>query len=306
MHILRSERLGVLWLGAGFLACLGVEVWGVMHPHEVEPLHTEDLLFALGEMPGSSAPFKEGQTDVSHVTAPSSAAKPRFETVTEDVWVNALDSGGWVALGLSPRQARGAVRYAKSLGGIRNMEQLRRMKMLPSGWLDHYAGHVRFPPPEMPASKPRDNADPPPADASSRPKERRLLDINRADSLELLALRGVGPWVAGQILGARKRWGGIAELALLTPALNGWDSLAKALAPSFSCRREDVRVRCSDTLTIEAWRTLPRIGFKEAQALEKMARHHPGDLEALMRHPALDSSQQRVLQLYVVPCGGPE
>ena len=300
MHILRSERLGVIWLGVAFLACLGVELWGILHPVEVEPLRADDLLFALGEMPGYASPSGGRGEYESWDAGVSPTPTPVFPDVQGEVFVHELDSSGWVELGLSPRQARGAVRYAEALGGIRNQKQLERMRSLPQGWWEHHAAHLRFPAPQPVSRKHRGET----ADDPTPEKELRVVDINRADSLELMTIRGVGPWVAGQILRARRQWGGIADLGLLSPALNGWDSLAQALRPSFSCRKEDVGMRCPDTLSVEDWKSLPLIGYKEARLMEKVARHHPGNTDALLRHPVLDSAQQRVLTLYVTPCQG--
>ena len=84
----------------------------------------------------------------------------------------------------------------------------------------------------------------------------RLVPLNTADSLDLIALRGVGPWVAGRILLARRRWGGFADTAQLVEAL-GWDSLARSIMPLFSCDVDRIERRCPDSLTVEGWSQCP-------------------------------------------------
>lgn len=289
MHILRSERLGTLWLGVAIFTCLAVESWRLSHPWEATPLHVTDLLSALNGMPGPV----EGGNDAFE--------KAQWPSVSGPIAVHALDSTGWVAAGLTPRRAASAVRYAAAIGGIQSMADLRRMRVLPPGWLDHFEGQLRFPPPpEIP--------EPAGDQAADHPLKQRhagalaSADLNRADSLEIIAVKGAGPWVAGRILRYRRRYGGFATSDQLTEAFGGWDSLAQALQPVFHCKVEDVVKRCADTLTAEHWRALPGVGHRQSKVLERLVRHHGGAEEVLLSSPVLDSAQWRLVLCYIEPC----
>ena len=79
------------------------------------------------------------------------------------------------------------------------------------------------------------------------------VDLNVVDSLTLIGLPGVGPWVAGRILAARRRWGGFADTSLL---VRRWVGTA---SPGPSCRDsraspEAVHRRCPDSLSVEEWK----------------------------------------------------
>ena len=255
------------------------------------PLHVTDLLCALSEMSGPPSVGECEPTDV------------RWPSFTGPIAVGSLDSAGWAALGLTPRRAGGAVRFADAIGGIRSIEDLRRMRSLPAGWLDHFQDQLRFP--TVPASpEPLEERRVPQRLERSHPEEQTSADLNHADSLELLAIKGVGPWVAGRILRYRERHGGFASCDQLVEAFNGWDSLAQALQPLFHCRAEDVVKRCADTLTEEHWRALPGVGFRQSKALERLVRHHGGSAEVLWTSPVLDSAQWRLVMCYLEPCTG--
>lgn len=175
------------------------------------------------------------------------------------------------------------------------------MRALPAGWLDHFQDQLMFPPAPTP-TEPVAGRKVPKSLERSPPGEGASADLNRADSLELMAINGVGPWVAGRILRYRERHGGFASCDQLVEAFDGWDSLAQALRPLFHCRAEDVVKRCADTLTEEHWRALPGVGYRQSKALERLVRHHGGSSEVLWASPVLDSAQWRLVMCYIEPC----
>ncbi len=315
MHVLRSERLGTLWFALAVLGSLGVEGWRRTHSAPPDDLNVGQLLMALDSMEGADAP-DEGATGFLRGKADAAGSGPEFPAVKAPIRPKDLDSAGWVALGLSPRQARGAQRYVRSIGGQVSRAALERMRVLPDGWLSHYGpslvldskkvgedtvgaepwGRSRKHPNRKGAAGRVGNL---PTFSTDLPIP---TDINRADSMELLAIRGVGPWVAGRILNARRRWGGFADLSLLTEALNGWDSLATALHPSFQCSAADVQRRCPDSLDVPGWAALPKVGWKEARVLERRAKHHGPDVDRVLDHPALDSTSRVIIARYLRPC----
>ena len=268
----------------------------MVHVVEPEPLRVTTLLAALDQMAGPDS--TAWQPHAMGTQAQRRSDDPSFPPMDGDIEVGQLDSAGWVALGLSPRQARGAVRYAESSGGFENMEALARLRMLPDGWMGHYGAQLRFPRRNAaPSSIVRGASGNFIEDAPVFP-----VDINVADSATLLAIQGVGPWVAGRILQARRSWGGVADLSLLAPALDGWDSLATALQPAFTCSSDAVTKRCVDSLPVDGWRSLPTVGRKEAESLWRRAKHHPGDIRLILAHPTIDSVRRQTLSHYLRPC----
>ena len=303
MHILKAERLGTVCCAVAVAACLGVEAWHMRVPNESHALTVVELLAVLEAMEGPShRPGFFGPED-------ERSSSREFPEVQGSIDVLTLDSAGWVRWGLTPRQARSAVRYARAVGGIRSRSMLGRMRVLPEGWLAHYDDVLQFPvadvrqSPEEGQKNRRDGtkegAYGPPRSASPA----FPVNINTADSLELIEINGVGPWVAGRILRARSQWGGIADTASFLLALDGWDSLADALAPRFSFNPEDVKRRCADTLNDEQWANLPGLRRREGVILRRFMAHHPSMTWAEMVHPAIDSARWATVQHYLTRCG---
>ncbi len=227
--------------------------------------------------------------------------------------VDRLDSAGWVGLGLSPRQAASAMRYRQAVGGFRNAEVLGRLRVLPDGWMERHGDRLVVPVDlttredkgqKAKAVKPDSSLPEPRRAGASQAGQESPVDLNVADSLTLIGLPGVGPWVSGRILAARRRWGGFADTSLLVEAL-GWDSLARAIMPRFTCSPGAVHRRCPDSLSVEEWEALPGIGRREAATLARFVGHHGGSRETLRSCRILDSTRWNRVLPYL-GCGGEE
>ena len=275
-----------------------MEAWWAAVREPVEPIGVTELLEALWWLPGPEQALESGLVKA-------------FPSGPIDV--DRLDSAGWVGLGLSPRQAASAMRYRQAVGGFRNAEVLGRMRVLPDGWMERHGDRLVFPvdrPSVQEEGKKAGAVIPNPSSQEARTAglsqagQEGPVDLNVADSLTLIGLPGVGPWVSGRILAARRRWGGFADTSLLVEAL-GWDSLARAIMPRFTCGPEAVHRRCPDSLSVEEWEALPGIGRREAATLARFVGHHGGSRETLRSCRILDSTRWNRVLPYL-GCGGEE
>ncbi|MDC0600400.1 helix-hairpin-helix domain-containing protein [Flavobacteriales bacterium] len=293
---MRSERIGVWLLGAALFFWSGVELWRTQRKFTPEPIGVEVLLHALGTLP--SAPNQPVGSRLSPLSPNPLLAD------SSPILVESLDSAAWVSLGLSPRQAASAIRYQNAVGGITRPDILERMRVLPEGWMENHRYRLVFPPVDAhridgavqgsslgpsPALPPREGSGEstlhllvPDFDPADR------VDLNLADSLELLSIRGVGPWVTAKILKSRRQWGGFSDTLQLKQAL-GWDSLALALMGKFKCSPEHVRRLCTEELDAGAWANLPGVSRKQGQVVVRYVNEHGGELQGLMRCGVLDS-----------------
>lgn len=281
----RAERRGLAWLALSLLIWGGVERWRAGLPDAPLPIGPTQLLAALDRWPG-----------------PDWTA----ETPTGPIEVDALDSAGWVGLGLSPRQAAAALRYRTACGGFQNPETVARMRVLPEGWMQRHGHRLVFPKARQrrvpPAVHQSPLPDSPPLPRSPQPRPPSKVDLNLADSLELLSVKGVGPWAAHRILSARRKWGGVSRVEHLHWALR-WDSLATALMPRFEASVGDVETRCPDSLDAEGWRALPGVGWKEGAILARYVALHGGADSVLRRCLGVRPEVLQSLPDYLRPCG---
>ncbi len=113
--------------------------------------------------------------------------------------------------GLSMRQAEVVIRYRDSRGGIFNQEELRACYVVDDEVADAMMPYIHFPE-RVVAS----------AEKSAETAERFPLEINSADSAQLVAVRGIGAKSAGEIVKYRNLLGGyhsveqISELKCVT------------------------------------------------------------------------------------------
>lgn len=252
-------------------------------PPAAHGLHVCDLLSALEQVPAQTVSTASA-VRLRYIDHPSHA--DRAAKSAKPILVSSLDSAGWNALGLSPKQSAVAVRYGRAVNGIGDRETLARLRVLPRGWLEAYASRLTFPKASLNRTPQTKTL---PQTKTSSPKPIAKPDLNTADSLSLLRVHGIGPWVAARILEARRSWGGIASLQDFTEALRGWDSLSTALAPRLTWDTATLRCQCSDTLSVEQWAALPGVNFSQARTLMNYRENHPGRIRNLHACIAVDT-----------------
>ena len=172
-------------------------------------------------------------------TWPSDARKPgrTYESFAFDP--NTVSVADLQRLGLSERQAESIENYRSKGGRFRSKEDFRKMYVVSDTLFARLEAYIDIP----------------------------KLELNRADSAALVALRGIGPYYARKILDYRERLGGFVDAAQLLE-IEGID--ADRLA-SFS---EDVTVDAKKIRKIDLWHASdtvlarhPYIGAKGARSV---------------------------------------
>ena len=172
-------------------------------------------------------------------TWPSDAKKPgrTYESFAFDP--NTVSVADLQRLGLSERQAESIENYRSKGGRFRSKEDFRKMYVVSDTLFARLEAYIDIP----------------------------KLELNRADSAALVALRGIGPYYARKILDYRERLGGFVDAAQLLE-IDGLD--ADRLA-GFS---EDVTVDAKKIRKIDLWHASdtvlarhPYIGAKGARSV---------------------------------------
>ena len=142
--------------------------------------------------------------------------------------------------GFSPKQAEVVVRYRDASGGIHSAEHFKRCYVVSEEMAEKIVPYIIFSKREEPKTKAEY---PQPASESTAPKP--LVDINIADSAALVAIDGIGPKSASEIIKYRKLLGGyhsveqLSELKCITES-NFEKILAKISCDSFVISKIDV------------------------------------------------------------------
>jgi len=110
---------------------------------------------------------------------------------------NTLNDDGWLALGLSEGKLIVLRNYQKSGGYFKQKEDLQRCYAFGDAFYNTIKEYVSIPEIDEPESK-----IPQPTTIT------QIIEINQADSLELISIKGIGPFYAKQILKYRNELGG--------------------------------------------------------------------------------------------------
>lgn len=178
---------------------------------------------------------------------------------------NTLDSAGWVRLGFSPKQSASIVKYRFKGGTFRRPEDLMKLFMVDSLLYLELQPYVHIMPSERNESI-ASNAFP----KWSEPPSVPMVDINRADTLELENIRGIGPSFARRIHRYRERLGGFVAQEQLLEVFGMDTARFEGMLPQITI---DTTVRI-------------RININTA------------DYKELIRHPYLDKNQVRTIIRY--------
>ena len=113
---------------------------------------------------------------------------------------------------------------------------------------------------------------------SKREKRDTILDLNKADTAELQLIRGIGPYVASQIVRYRRELGGYAsvnqlhELARSDSRLLALDTMTR----NFVVTTDSIKPLNVNTSSLHALARHPYLSFTQAEALYTYRRKHGG------------------------------
>ncbi len=162
----------------------------------------------------------------------------------------------FIRLGLSEKQAAVIVKYRDKGGRFKKREDLNKIYILPEDFYERVKDHII-----IENNSQEFNKD------DKRLLKGTVIELNRADSLTLISLPGIGPYYASKILDFRKRTGGFAYPGQLMD-IKGIDSVRfnsfKELvtADSNLIVKKDIALATGDELSVN-----PYIGAYLARAI---------------------------------------
>ena len=221
---------------------------------------------------GSRVTIKSKSNDASLPRVATSqnakAKKPLFGVKLERFLVDTVSAQYLAGWGLSRRQADVFINYRNASGGIFSEEHLRRCYVVDGTVADSLAKYIVYSEPTV-----SDSVKIRPADSSrSKAKtyrKRALVEINEADSAALVAIDGIGPKSASEIIKYRNYLGGyysveqIAELKCVTEE-NFSKILQQILCDSCKISKIDIN--------FAAPKELERHPYVTAQALRRIVK----------------------------------
>lgn len=206
---------------------------------------------------------------------------------------NTADSLTLVSLGFTPKTARSIVNYRSKGGKFKKPEDLYRIFNVDSHFISTLLPYVQLDAEEEYQSQFKPN--------QYAAKEKKVfvpVELNTADSLQLVGLYGIGPKMASKIIDYRNRLGGFFRVEQLTEIWGIDEFLLEELNGKIYVDLSKVKYLPINSITYDELKLNPYLRFKTASAIINYRKHHGAfkRVEDLMQVILLpDSTYQKLL-----------
>jgi competence protein ComEA len=274
----KGERMGLCWIMFFLLSWYSWK-WGLrplLYPKQQVSLSPEQWSNVEQWIATREAHTNLTEQDQTKLQTPENYQKlPRRPQQFFRFNPNQISLAEWEALGLSTKQAQALLNYRKAGGVFRKWEDLQKMYTIPKDLLALWRPYVDLPE-VLPAagnsheSKSYSFSDGQDRQHSGKQEDKTiplLVSLNKADSLDLLAIPGIGPVFASRILRYRSRLGGFAEAEQLLQVY-GMDSLRwQRMLPYINIDTLAIKKIPINSVDVVTLGRHPLIGFKKAEQL---------------------------------------
>ena len=176
---------------------------------------------------------------------------------------NTLNDDGWLSLGLSEGKLKVLRNYQQSGGYFKQKEDLQRCYAFGDAFYNTIKEYVSIPKPKTTEPK------------TQKPiTKNQIIELNQADSLALISIKGIGPFYAKQILKYRKQLGGFINYEQFTE-IWGLENLElenfkqQTLIDTLYISKINI-----NTATIEKLRHHPHLNYKQAKMIVNYRAQH--------------------------------
>ncbi len=289
----RRERYGVVVLCTLLLVVSLIRAsWDRLNPPEYPDVSFSECFV---EKDTVFTNWGEKNTEYfSQVVEPRSDDARKLVTVDHYFNPNELTSKGWVELGFSEKQAMSLIKFKNVLGGFNSPKDVGKSFVVSEDKLNQLRPWMVFDNEEVGVKDKEQNL---------VTKSVDLIEINKADSAELIRINGVGPFYAGAIVQLRKELGGFTSYDQLM-GLYGMDEIKLAkIMEQCSLDSTLAEVRNINKVSIEELNSHLYLDYKVARSIVKYREQH-GDyqsLEDLLNvHLMNDSILKRIRPFFAV------
>ncbi len=176
---------------------------------------------------------------------------------------NTLNDKGWLALGLSLKRIKTLRNYQKSGGVFNENLELKKCFAISGEFYNKIEKYISIP--EIKKIE---------KDITKPKTTQQLVELNQADSLQLLSIKGVGPFYAKQILKYRKELGGFRNYKQFTE-IWGLENLEfekfkqQTFIDTLYIRKMNI-----NTESLEQLKLHPYLNYKQAKMIVNYRKQH--------------------------------
>ena len=180
---------------------------------------------------------------------------------------NTLDDKGWLALGLPSTKLSVLRNFQKSGAIFKTKTDLKNCFAITDEFYKKVEIYISIPEikkTETPINKTK--------------KTNQIVELNQADSLQLISINGVGPFYAKQILKYRKELGGFRNYAQITEIWGLENLEIQKLKQQTSIDTLHIRKVNVNTIELEQLKLHPYLNYKQAKMILNYRKQH-GDFK---------------------------
>jgi DNA uptake protein ComE-like DNA-binding protein len=176
---------------------------------------------------------------------------------------NELNDNGWLALGLSQGKLKVLRNYQKSGGYFKQKQDLKRCYAFGDEFYNTIKEYVIIPKPKNPEPK------------TQKPiTKNQIIELNQADSLALISIKGIGPFYTKQILKYRKQLGGFINYEQFTEIWGLENLELENFKQQTNIETLYISKTNINTATIEKLRNHPYLNYKQAKMIVNYRQQH--------------------------------
>lgn len=259
----KRERYGVIVLCALLLVVSLLRAsWDSFFP----PMYpdVEFVAFPETERPSHESFVSDYSRKITRDNKETPKSNSR-DLITEMFNPNVISTGQWINLGFSKKQADALVNYRSSIGGFHSIQDVGSSFVISEEKLAQLKPWMVFSKKETKVI---------PEKAFEVEKALPFVELNVADSLELLTVRGIGPFYAGKIVELRSELGGFSSHQQLL-LLYGMDSVkVESISSQTTINLELVEIRNINVLSTKELASHMFIDYNVARTIVKYREQH--------------------------------
>lgn len=179
---------------------------------------------------------------------------------------NTLDSAGFVALGLNPYVASNILKYRKKGGFFKSAESFSKVYGISSEKFNELTPYIAIT--ERKTSKP----DSLKISKTPQKSENIIVDLNAADTTELMKVRGIGRGYAKGIVRFRNQTGGFVRIEQLMEVFGMTEENYTRIKPFCTIGSTPIRQININTASVERLNAHPYLNFYESKAIYEYRR----------------------------------
>lgn len=203
---------------------------------------------------------------------PESDSKIKSKAILFNFDPNNLSIENWLKLGLSEKQARIIKNYESKGGKFKSKEDVKKMYSISPQQYQQIEPYIQIPETQSYSNNQSTNQN---FSTINKPTKAIIsVDINEADSITLITIRGIGASFASRIIKYRIRLGGFISTDQLKEVY-GIDSTKYAqILPQIKIVETNVKQININTCTLDDLKNFPYLSYKQMNAIVAYRKQH--------------------------------